>query len=183
LVAREVLLEQQLDDLSRALFGVARPNARSTATRIAAALSLEAGVHPSAETDGLFFDRVVRDRRGDPALLAALYCEAARRAGVPLCLLSDGRRWLVGLVDDSRIITIDPTASADVPSAQHPLALNSHCTHQLADAVLCELARRLQSHSRLKEARRALELRLLLPLEEQLLTRARAELRTLDRTA
>lgn len=174
-----VAAREQLDELSRALFGVARPDPRSTAARIAATLWVETGIRPSQATDGLFFDRVVSDRRGDPALLAALYCEAARRAGVPLYVLSNGRRWLVGLPDGHRIVTIDPTSPADVRSAQDPLALRAHCAHELADAVLCELARRFRSLDRLREARRALELRLLLPLKEVLLDLARAELRAL----
>lgn len=171
---------ERLDELSRPLFGVARPDAHATAQRIAATLWVEGGVRPSGAFDGLYIDRVVADRRGDPALLAALYVEAARRAGVSLCLLSSGERWLLGLVDGYRIITIDPASPANVRPCRDPLGLRGHYAHELTDAVLCDLSGRFRSLGRAPEARRALELRLCLPLREPILARARADLRALE---
>jgi regulator of sirC expression with transglutaminase-like and TPR domain len=91
----------ELDELARPLFGIAGQEPRAAGERIAASLWDEAGLRPkSSDLDGLFLDRVLHQRRGHPALLAAVYLEAARRAGVTLCLLSSQEGWFAGLLDE-----------------------------------------------------------------------------------
>ena len=65
--------------------------------------------------------------------------------------------------------------------SERRLALRQRCAHELAHAVLCGLTNRFRLLGCLGAARRAAELRLLLPIGEQLLTRARRELRQLER--
>jgi len=132
-----------------------------------------------SEVDGLFLDRVLRDRQGHPALLAAVFVEVARRAGASLCLLSSEQAWFAGLVNDEEAVLVDPAGAASGLRAE--LLLRRHCAHELAHVVLCELTARYRLLGCATRARRAAELRLVLPLGEELLTRARTELRQLER--
>jgi hypothetical protein len=49
-------------------------------------------------------DRVLASGCGRPELLAAVYLEVARRAGVSLALLSSGLNWFLGLEDDEELL-------------------------------------------------------------------------------
>jgi regulator of sirC expression with transglutaminase-like and TPR domain len=178
-VDRAAALEA-LDELSRPLFGIGEQPARQAGERIAATLWHDAGLRPtSAGIDAFLLDRVLQLRRGHPILLAAVYVEAARRAGVSLRVLSSPRAWFAGLVDDAEVILIDPAPSVRGARSHGQLLLRGHCPHELAYLILGELMGRLCAEGRTPGARRAAELRLLLPLEERLLARARQELREL----
>lgn len=99
----------RLDELARPLFGAAELGAEAIAWRVAGALWQDAGLRPSSiGRDALFVDRTLRSRRGHPALLAAIYAEAARRAGISLCLLSSSDAWFVGVEDGAELILVDP---------------------------------------------------------------------------
>jgi hypothetical protein len=170
----------ELDELARPLFGASQQGPRAAGERIAATLRDEAGLRPvTASIDGLFLDRVLLYRQGHPALLAALYVEVARRAGVSLCLLSSPQAWFAGLVGEDEVVVLDPAPA--LGGSQGRLMLQPHCPHELAHAVLCGLTNRFRSLGRARQARRAAELRLVLPLGEKLLTRARQELRQVER--
>jgi hypothetical protein len=54
-------------------------------------------------------DRVLRDRRGHPTLLAAVYHEVARRAGVRLSLFTGGRDWFVGFEEAGELLLVAPS--------------------------------------------------------------------------
>jgi Transglutaminase-like superfamily len=170
----------ELDELSRPLFGVEARSARAAGERIATALAWEARLRPvAAGVDGLFFDRVLLYRHGHPALLAAVHIEVARRAGVSLCLLSSAQGWFAGLVGEDEVVLLDP--APEFGGTERLLELRQRCPHELAHALLCGLTNRFRLLGSLDAARRAAELRLLLPVGEQLLTRARHELRELER--
>jgi Transglutaminase-like superfamily len=163
-VDRAAALEE-LDELSRPLFGVGGQSARAAGETIAAKLGELEPLRPAAESvDDLFLDRVLRDRRGHRALLAAIYVELGRRAGVSLCLLSSGDAWFAGIVCDDEAILLDPGRTGDTLQAQ--LMLRRHCAHELAHALLCSLTTRFRALGSARLARRAAELRLELPLGE-----------------
>lgn len=173
--------QDELDELSRPLFGIVGQPARAAGERIAAVLWRDGGLRPAAGgIEALMLDRVLRQRRGHPLLLAAVYVEAARRAGVSLRVLSSPQAWFAGLLDDTEVVVIDPAPS--IGGARFPgrLLLRAHCAHELAYLILGELTRRFRADRRAPEARRAAELRVLLPLEERFLERARRELRELE---
>lgn len=113
------------------------------------------------------------------ALLAAIYVEAARRAGVSLCLLSSGDAWFAGILCGDEAVLLDPAWTGDTLQAE--LMLRCHCAHELAHALLCSLTCHFRALGSTGLARRAAELRLELPLGEELLARARSEPGQLER--
>lgn len=154
----------RLDEMARPLFGIAGMGADAAAKRIAASLWHEAGLRPSAiGADALFLDRVLRCRRGHPALLAAIYVEVARRAGLALRLLSSTDSWFAGVADRSGLVLIELAPSPTPASCRKRLSVRTHCPHELAHAVLSSLARHLSARDSAAEAHRARELALLLP--------------------
>jgi regulator of sirC expression with transglutaminase-like and TPR domain len=169
----------ELDELARPLFGVSLEPPRAAAERIVSSLWDSGGLRPvTASVEGLFLDRVLLRREGHPALLAAAYVEIARRAGLSLCLLSSPQGWFAGLPAAEELVILDPAPMLDLWHGR--LTLRRHCAHELAHAVLCGLTNRFRVLGSTGQARRAAELRLLLPLGEPLLERARRELRELD---
>ncbi|MGH2716021.1 MAG: transglutaminase family protein [Thermoleophilaceae bacterium] len=123
----------QLDELSRPLFGASGQAARAAGQRIATTLWEEAGLRPSNDgIDALFLDRVLHRRRGHPALLAAVYVEAARRAGVSPCVLSSPQAWFAGLVDEAEVVVLDPAPTWGGARWPGHLLLRRHCPHELA---------------------------------------------------
>jgi Transglutaminase-like superfamily len=168
----------ELDELARPLFGIRGRDPREAGELIAAELA--PGLAPAWQSvDDLFLDRVLRRRRGHPALLAVVYVEVARRAGVSLSVLSSEDAWFAGLVGDDAAMLVDPAAAGGLMRAR--LTLCFHCAHELAHVVLCALTTRFRALGDADKARRAAELRLALPLGEKLLTRARRDLRELGR--
>ena len=86
----------ELDELSRPLFGVEARSARAAGERIATALAYEARLRPvTAAIDGLFFDRVLRTAkatrpcsppslsRSRAARVSRSACSRPRRRGSP----------------------------------------------------------------------------------------------------
>jgi hypothetical protein len=170
---------EELDELSRPLFGIGTHTPRGAGERIATTLGHDARLRPvTASLDGLFLDRVLLYRQGHPALLAAVYLEVARRAGVSLYLLSAPHAWFAGLVADGEVVVLDPAPG--LGGSQGRLTLQPHCPHELAHAVLCGLTNRFRLLGCAARARHAAELRLLLPLGEEVLARTRLELRQLE---
>jgi Transglutaminase-like superfamily len=178
-VDRAAVLEE-LDELARPLFGMSGHSPRAAGELIAAKLGEVAQLRPAAgSVDDLFLDRVLRNRRGHRALLAAIYVELARRAGVSFCLLSSREAWFAGILCGDEAVLLDPARTGD--SLQARLMLRRHCAHELAHFLLCSLTSRFRALGSTAPARRAAELRLELPLGEELLARARSELGQLER--
>lgn len=156
----------RLDELARPLFGIADMDAETAARRIAASLWHQAALRPSSiSPDALLLDRALRCRLGHPALLAAIYVEAARRAGLALSFLSSRDAWFAGVADRGGLLLIAPAPSpAQASSHQARLRVRRHCPHELAYAVLSSLVGHLSARGRAGEAQRARQLALLLPL-------------------
>jgi hypothetical protein len=171
---------EELDELARPLFGIAAMEPRAAGELIATELGRHLRARQSsADARDLFLDHVLHDGRGHPAVLAAAYAEIARRAGVPMALLSSPDAWFAALMGEDGAVLVDPAGNTD--ALRPNLTLHRHCAHGLAHSVLCALTGRFRALGSAGQARRALELRLQLPLGEELLTHARAELRRLDR--
>jgi regulator of sirC expression with transglutaminase-like and TPR domain len=131
---------------------------------------------PTWGSEDLFLDVGLQERRGHPAVLAAICVEAGRRAGVPLGIVATRGRWLVAhpqleedrLVDPRRGRALRASALASEPTWR--------CAHQLSLALLDELCTRARTTGDLMRAIRAAELRLALPLDARGLSRQRDEL-------
>jgi hypothetical protein len=101
-------------------------------------------------------DRVLASGRGRPELLAAVYLEVARRAGVSLSLMSSGLNWFLGFEDVDELVLVAP-ASFDRPLER--IDLQRRCPHGLADAVLAALAELFGARGNRPDAAHALTLR------------------------
>lgn len=159
----EVGALERLDELARPAFGSPSLPFDEAARRLVAAIGQAGGLITGspADPEGLMLDRVLESGRGQPALLAAVYLEVARRAGLSLSLMSAGPDWFVGFEDEDELVLVAPS-SFDEPVLR--LDLRRRCAHQLADHVLAELGelfRRLGCHD---EAARSLALRKALPV-------------------
>jgi hypothetical protein len=104
-VDEEAALER-LDELARPAFGIASLPHEDGARRLIEAIGEGGGLHPGpvGDPDALMLDRVLASGCGRPELLAAVYLEVARRAGVSLALLSSGLNWFLGLEDDEELL-------------------------------------------------------------------------------
>jgi hypothetical protein len=157
-------VRERLDDDSRALFGLAALEPLARADRLAEVMDLELGL--GAATDrgprGLLVDRVLDDRRGHPALLAAIGTELALRAGVPAGVYASPRRWFVGIGLGDDLVVLD--ARLREGTVEPPTELRAACAHELAFCVLCGLGTAYAQQGRDDDARRAGRLRDALPV-------------------
>ncbi len=153
----------RLDELARPAFGIATLPFEEGARRLIEAIGQEGGLlsGPPGDPDGLMLDRVLESGRGHPELLAAIYHEVARRAGVSLSLLSTGPDWFVGFEDDEELVLVAPS-SFDRPIER--IDLRRRCAHQLADVVLTELGELFGARGRADDEARARALRASLPV-------------------
>lgn len=149
---------ERLDELARPAFGIASLPQDAAAARLIEAIGEGGGISPGAagDPDGLMLDRVLASGRGRPELLAAVYLEVARRAGVSLSLLSSGLNWFVGFEDADELVLVAP-ASFDRPLER--IDLQRRCPHGLADAVLGGLSDLFDARGAGAEAAHALVLR------------------------
>lgn len=152
----------QLDDLARGLFGIAALSIEEAGHHLSAMLSRHSGFSVSApQVGGLMLDRVLHVRRGHPALLAAVYGEVARRAGVQASLFTGGRDWFVGLEDAGELLLVSPAPFAGPISTE--LDLRRICSHELAREVLGELCRLFRILGYRRQLAHALGLQKLVP--------------------
>jgi regulator of sirC expression with transglutaminase-like and TPR domain len=149
---------ERLDDLARPAFGIASLPHEAAAARLIEAIAEGGGMSPgvAGDPDGLMLDRVLASGRGRPELLAAVYLEVARRAGVSLSLLSSGLNWFVGFEEADELVLVAP-ASFDRPLER--IDLRRRCPHALADAVLAGLTDLLEARGAGSEAAHTLVLR------------------------
>ena len=143
-----VVLDGQLDQMSRALFGAER-DGRARARTLAALLTRE--LEPDATSvEGLWLDEVLATRRAHPVMIAALAAELGRRAGWGITVCSTPTAWYAGLVDGDVLWLVEPTgASAGVPTT-----VRRHCAHEIAYVVLTGLAQRFENERDRDRARR-----------------------------
>ncbi len=116
-----------------------------------------------SDVGSLMLDRVLARRRGHPALIAAVFVEVARRAGVTLSLLSDRADWYVGVEDEDELVLVATgPAESDLPG---PPGVRRRCSHELCQVALENLARALQAEGNLAGADHAAGLQTLLPID------------------
>ena len=80
-------------------------------------------------------------------------------------MCSSPTRWFVGLTGDERTVLLD--ARLDGGDEPSPARVRRHCGHEVAFCVLTGLAERFARLDRRDPARRALALRLALPVDEE----------------
>lgn len=149
----------QLDELARGLFGIASLSIEEAGTHLIAAVRRDGFAPGAPRVEGLMLDRVLRDRRGHPALLAAVYHEVARRAGMRVSLFTAGRDWFVGSEEAGEPLLVAHRHLPPRPATS--LNLRRCCAHGLAHGVLdelCRLFRAFGHHSRPAHASRLREL-------------------------
>jgi hypothetical protein len=154
---------ERLDELARPAFGSASLPSDDAGRCLIAAIGQEGGLifGSLADSDGLMLDRVLECGRGRPALLAAVYLEVGRRAGLSLSLLSAGPDWFVGFEHDDELVLVAPSS---FDGRVRALDLRRRCAHELADHVLAELDALFRAHGCRDEAARARALRKALPV-------------------
>ena len=154
---------EQLDELSRPLFGVAELGAVAFTRALVRTLVEDAGFRPGGSgIDALLLDRVVDSRRGHPVILAAVFAEVARRTGVRLVPVAGAGEWHVGLVDRHELVLV---SVARVDRCRRGVeGLRCYCPHELTCVVLAELARGLEAGDDRVRARHAARLQGLLPV-------------------
>jgi Transglutaminase-like superfamily len=129
------------------------------------------------DDDGDFMlDAVLARGHGQPVMLAVIGAEVGARHGIPLGIVSDGRRHLLA----HRQVEAPLVADFAVRRLRHPGELGAnlrwHCAHQVACALLHALRDRALGRGDLLRAARAAELELTLPFERAARRRARADL-------
>jgi Transglutaminase-like superfamily len=149
---------ERLDALARPAFGIASLPHEDAARRLIEAIGEGGGMRPgpAGDPEGLMLDRVLARGRGRPELLAVVYLEVARRAGMSLALLSSGLNWFVGFEDAGELVLVAP-ASFDRPRDR--IDLQRHCPHGLVDAVLGGLTELFGARGARADAAHALALR------------------------
>lgn len=166
---RKAALER-LDELGRGLFGLAEETAEERSRQIARALGVEHGLDCAApeDPDGFMVDLALERRRGQPAVLAAIYAEVARRAGIAMTVFSSHDAWLVGERQGESAILLDPAGRQQDRPGDERLEVRPHCAHELAFTLLDGLRRRFQHAGRRDDERRARELSDALPVVRDL---------------
>jgi Transglutaminase-like superfamily len=153
----------RLDELARPAFGIVGVESEEAARRLIDVVSVHGGLRPGApgSPEGFMLDRVLESGRGRPELLAAVYLEVARRAGVSLALLSSGLNWFVGFEDRDELVLVAPS-SFDRPVER--MNVQRRCAHQLADVVLGGLDELFAEQGKRDEAELARAMRKALPV-------------------
>jgi hypothetical protein len=170
-----------LDELSLGLASTPPLAPREQASITGDWLGYVAGLRParSPTPDALLLDSALRERAGTPPTLAAIYAIAAQRAGVPLLVASAGSRWLVTHAGAPTVV-VDPAQSgALLESEEIPAGLRVLSPHEIAFEILSELIGAYALTRNLRDATKAAELRLLLPIHGAPRERAAAEIRGL----
>jgi hypothetical protein len=146
--------------------------------RVAAAVAESIGpvaCRPDDDED-FMLDAVLAGGSGQPVMLAVIAAEVGARRGIPLGIVSDGRRHLVAHQEAATPLVADFA----VRRLRHPGELGAnlrwHCAHQVACALLHALRSRALGRGDLVRAARAAELELTLPFDRAARRRARADL-------
>jgi Transglutaminase-like superfamily len=156
-------LADELDRLSRPLFGITQVPTRERALALAAA-AYEALPEDGDEPSSWLLSRALEERRGAPAVRAVLAVELARRAGVCARPARLRGRWLAGVHDGG----VPLGADVGPDDTDWDACSGCLCGHEVAFMVLDGLAGAWQAAGDDERARRAAGLRLLLPLSAEL---------------
>jgi regulator of sirC expression with transglutaminase-like and TPR domain len=126
--------------------------------------------------EALLIDAVLASRRGHAALLAVVYKEVARRAGIPTVISHGGGRWLVSHARAAALV-LDPASDGRVLAPKEwPPRLRRLCPHEVAFLVLDELVEVHALRGDVQGAMSASELKLSLPVSGTLRRRIQYEL-------
>jgi regulator of sirC expression with transglutaminase-like and TPR domain len=155
-------VDARLDTLALPLFGLANEDPRTGAAALAALLDTDPGFDADrSSVAGLWLDAALESGAGHPLVLAAIACEAGRRAGLQVHVLSAPTGWYAGLGDGERLWLVDATMDG---STADPQSLRRHCAHELAFAALLGLSQRFERAGDRRRAGHAALLRSRLPL-------------------
>jgi hypothetical protein len=125
-------------------------------------------------------DAVLASGHGQPVMQAVVAVETGRRNGVPLGIVSDGRRHFVAHRALREALLLDFGSVRGLRSAaQLRRNLDWHCAHQVGCSVLQNLSCRALESGDLSRAIRAAELKLELPFDHQTRELASSDLRDL----
>ena len=124
----------------------------------------------------LMLDVVLRDRPGDPAVLAVVATDVARRAGLDVAIASDGDAHVVAHRRGTRPYVL----ALDAPGARlmvvRERAMGWCCPHRMVSHLIGELLEHARRVGDVSAAIHAAELRLALPLNGRARLAMRAEL-------
>jgi len=121
---------------------------------------------PARDIEAVALDRVVAQRRGHPAVLAAAYVLVGRRCGIPLAPLLAADRMLVAHLGAGVGHVLDPAlGGASVSPDELPDEARWRCPHQVAYHVLSALIGGALDRGDVGTAVKAAELRLALPCD------------------
>lgn len=130
---------------------------------------------PADDAD-FMLDAVLANRTGQPVMLAVVAAELGHRAGIPLGVVSDGRRHLIAHRNLRAPLLADFAAGGLRHAHELRADLNWHCAHQVACALLQNLLNRALSRGDLTRAMHAAELKLVLPFDRPTRAHARSDL-------
>lgn len=174
----------QLDDLGRELGERCCGQPLRDALACRDLLDGAVGLRPCTRINPrhLMLDTALERATGHPLILAVLYAEVGRRAGVALRPVAAGQgRYLVAHADRDRSLVLDPQARGRVLGpGELPDGLRWLCAHEVGFAILGELVDAYALAGDLTRACHAAELRLSLPLDEGIREQVRLELRGLE---
>lgn len=167
---------QDLAALTLELHGADRLPATGQLEALAA---LMRGFHPRADPlskRSLMLDAVLRDRAGDPLVLALLATDLGRRAGLDVAMGDAGHDLVVAHRRSTRpfAVALDAPGPRVVRLADDTLTWR--CPHQVMRLLLSELVDRARRTGDVSAAIHAAELRLALPLDRRSRLAMRAEL-------
>jgi regulator of sirC expression with transglutaminase-like and TPR domain len=129
----------------------------------------------------LMLDAVLEQSTGHPLILAIVYAEVGRRAGVELRPVGAGSTYLVAHIGHDAVVMLDPHERGRIVTAETaPGRLRWLCAHEVGFAVLGELVDAYTMAGDLTRARHAATLRLSLPLGGPMRERVEREIRGLD---
>lgn len=124
----------------------------------------------------LMLDAVLRDRAGDPLVLALLATDVARQAALDVAVGGAGDEVVVAHRRWTRPFVLVLDAPAARVTRVHDHALTWRCPHQVMRLLLSELLARARRVGDVSAAIHAAELRLALPLDRPGRLAMRAEL-------
>lgn len=131
--------------------------------------------------DCLMLDSALDQATGHPLILAIIYAEVGRRAGIDLRPIGAGSAYLVAHIGPDEVMMLDPHERGRVVAADAaPGRLRWLCAHEVGFALLGELVDAYTMAGDLTRARNAATLRLSLPLGGPMRTRVEREIRSLD---
>jgi hypothetical protein len=165
----------RIDDEARRLFGASALVPSDCAHLVGTVLEHDMAIAAEQVPDpeSLRLDRLPQRRRGHPLLIASFGVELLRRAGVRAAVFSSPTRWFVGIGGD-RTVLLDARLSGHADKC--PDHVRRHCAHEVAFCVLTGLAERFAHAGHRGPARKALAMRLALPVDEAIRVALRRDL-------